>query len=506
MRTAPSWLLKMLVAASVLMGHPSLDANAQSRLEIIEPGPGRAGSLLTELLTAPYTVRLPDVRQLEIPADSSFDRTLVVLGSDLMFAGTVNGDLVVVGGDLYLRPGASVSGRAVAFGGGVYPARVGDSLPEMLAFRNVTYDLRLGDRDAIGLVYRSLARDYTNVFSLPGLYGLRIPVYDRVNGLSVSVGPRLRLLDERLTLDPTLAYRSDLGEVDPALTAAFVVGGNAVTAQAGRGTFSNDGWSRPDVLNSFASLSFGGDTRNYWRAWRLEGMVSRDHMLAIGQLSTTAGVRWEDARSVGPESGTRSGPWSLIRSNDEIDGMLRPNPPVMRGSITSALVEGTLSTFLGDMTSRSTLRLEAPLSAADDSRWVQGTLDAELTMPTFGNQLLLITTHAMATAGDTPPPQRWAYLGGGATLATMDLLQQGGDVLLYIDAAYVVPLPQPLLPMVGPPVFALRYAVGGAGVGSLPSLTQNVGGGIGFSMLRLDLLVDPSTGRTSFGLSVSPFR
>jgi len=88
----------------------------------------------------------------------------------------------------------------------------------------------------------------------------------------------------------------------------------------------------------------------------------------------------------------------------------------------------------------------------------------------------------------------------------MDLLQQGGDVLLYIDAAYVVPLPQPLLPMVGPPVFALRYAVGGAGVGSLPSLTQNVGGGIGFSMLRLDLLVDPSTGRTSFGLSVSPFR
>jgi hypothetical protein len=75
-----------------------------------------------------------------------------------------------------------------------------------------------------------------------------------------------------------------------------------------------------------------------------------------------------------------------------------------------------------------------------------------------------------------------------------------------LDGAYVVPLPRPELPIVGAPVVALRYAVGGAGVGSLPSLVQNVGGGIGFRLARLDFLVDPATGRTSFGLSVTPFR
>ncbi|MHB1222554.1 MAG: hypothetical protein ACYC2G_00700, partial [Gemmatimonadaceae bacterium] len=141
----------------------------------------------------------------------------------------------------------------------------------------------------------------------------------------------------------------------------------------------------------------------------------------------------------------------------------------------------------------------------DDSRWVQTTLDARLTVPTFGTQYLSLYGHAVATAGDAAPPQRWSYLGGGATIATLDRLSQGGDMLLYIDGAYVVPLPRPLFPVVGAPVVALRYAVGGAGVGSLPALVQNVGGGVGFSLVRLDFLVDPATGRTSFGLSVTPF-
>lgn len=502
-------LLKLLVAATILTAYAAADVGAQSRLEIVAPGPGSAGALLVELLAQPYTFRLPDVRQLEIPADSSYDRSFIVVGSDLMFAGTVRGDVVVIGGNLYLRPGASVSGRAVAFGGGVYPARVGDPLPETIAFRDLTYDLRLGDGDTIGLVYRSLKQsrsDVLSAFSLPGLYGLNIPAYDRVNGLSLSAGPRIRLFDERLTLDPTVTYRSDLGEVDPALGAEFTVGGNQVTARAERGTFSNDGWSQPDVLNSLSSLFFGGDSRNYWRAWRLDGSVAREHMLTDGTLGVSVGARWEDARSVGPEVGTRSGPWSAFRSRDEIRGMRRPNPPVMRGSILSAIAEGSWTLLRGDMSGQGVLRLEAPISTADDSHWLQGTVDADLTMPTFGSQTLSLSAHAVATAGDTPPPQRWAYLGGGPTIATMNPLQQGGDVLLYLNAEYVVPLPKPQFPIVGPPLVAFRYAVGGAGLGSLPSLTQNVGGGIGFSMIRLDLLVDPATGRTSFGLSVSPFR
>ncbi len=507
MRLRSKWVLKVLVAMALLVAHPAHKADAQSRLNIVEPAPGRAGSLLAEILARPYAARLPDVRQVEIPTDSTFDSTLVVLGSDLMFSGTVHGDLVVVGGDLHLRPGASVSGRAVAFGGGVYPARVGDSLPEMIAFRDLTFDLRLGSGDVIGLVYRPIARDYRrDVFSLPGLYGLKVPAYDRVNGLSVTAGARLRLLDERLALDPSVTYRSDLGEVDPGLGAALKVGGNNVSLRAERGTFSNDLWSRPDMVNSFTSLFFGRDSRNYWRAWRLEGSLGREHMLSNGTLAASAGARWEDARSVGPDVGTNSGPWSVFRSNDEVKGMLRPNPPVMNGSILSALAEGTWTVFKDGMRGRSTLRLEAPLSATDDSRWLQGTLNAELMMPTFGNQILSFTAHGVATAGDTPPPQRWAYMGGSSTIATMNPLEQGGDVLLYLDASYVVPLPKPQLPFAGVPVFALRYAVGGAGIGSLPSLTQNVGGGIGFSMVRLDLLVDPSSGRTSFGLSVSPFQ
>lgn len=497
------WLVGAL---AMIAAQPARAALAQSRLEIVEPAPGRAGALLAEVLARPYLLRLPAERQVELPTDSSFDRSLVVVGADLMLAGSVRGDVVVVGGDLFLRPGAHVSGRAIAFGGGVYPTPVGDVEGQMIAFRDLTFDVQPANgEDVVRVAYRSTAFDYRQHVSLPGLYGLRLPAYDRVDGLSIPVGPRLRLAGDRLGLDPVVTYRSDLGVVDPALEAELALGSrDALVARAERGTFTNDGWSRPDAVNSAAALFLGSDARNYWRATRVEARLRREYALADGPFTVAGGVRWEDARSVGPETGSRSGPWAL-RDADAVEGMLRPNPPVLRGRLASALVDGTMTLQRADIAGGATLRLEAPLSTPDDGRWLQGTLDAHLAVPTFGAQRLTVAAHAVATAGDVAPPQRWSYLGGGATIATMDRLAQGGDMLLYLDAAYLVPLPRPQLPFVGAPVVALRYAVGGAGVGSLPSLVQNVGGGIGFSVVRLDVLVDPTTGSAALSLSVSPF-
>ena len=89
-------------------------------------------------------------------------------------------------------------------------------------------------------------------------------------------------------------------------------------------------------------------------------------------------------------------------------------------------------------------------------------------------------------------------MGGAGTLATVDLLALGGDHLLFLQGDYMIPLEIIKLPIVGNPFIGLRYAVGNAGVGELPSLIQNLGVGIGASFLRVDFSFDPASNRSPF--------
>jgi hypothetical protein len=110
----------------------------------------------------------------------------------------------------------------------------------------------------------------------------------------------------------------------------------------------------------------------------------------------------------------------------------------------------------------------------------------------------------------TAVPQRYGYLGGAGTLATVNLLAIGGDRLLYVEGEYRIPIALVQLPFMGSPYLALRYAAGNAGVGELPALIQNVGPALGIGPLRVDYAVDPASNRSpfsrrsavSFGLSL----
>ncbi|HET6761901.1 MAG TPA: hypothetical protein VFH13_07350, partial [Gemmatimonadaceae bacterium] len=112
---------------------------------------------------------------------------------------------------------------------------------------------------------------------------------------------------------------------------------------------------------------------------------------------------------------------------------------------------------------------------------------------------------------DILPPQRFAYLGGSGTLATVDLLALGGDNLLYVQGDYVIPIERIVLPLVGSPFLAFRYAAGNAGLGEIPSLIQNLGVGVGVSFFRVDYTIDPAQNRSplsrrsavTFGVSLS---
>jgi len=130
--------------------------------------------------------------------------------------------------------------------------------------------------------------------------------------------------------------------------------------------------------------------------------------------------------------------------------------------------------------------------------FTQGTLHATVGFPTFGTQTFAFKTHAVLTGSNFVPPQRYAYLGGAGTLATVDLLAIGGDHLFYAEGEYMIPIERIVLGMLGSPFVALRYAAGSAGVRELPALIQNLGVGVGVSVLRVDYSIDPAGNRSPF--------
>src|SRR6185312_4599595 len=73
-------------------------------------------------------------------------------------------------------------------------------------------------------------------------------------------------------------------------------------------------------------------------------------------------------------------------------------------------------------------------------RFTQTTFNADVRFPTFGPQHFALHAHGVLTAGDTAPPQRFAYLGGAGTLPTLDVLSLGGDHLLYLLGVYTIPI------------------------------------------------------------------
>lgn len=496
-------VLALLVSLVPLLLAPApLGAQDQPRVYVREPGPGEPGVILQKALERPYVI-VHERWNTRLFRDSVFDRTVVVLGSDASVASTVHGDLIVVGGDIYLRPGARIDGRAMSYGGGVYDSEQAVVEGGRFSYWDTRFHIVRSD-DEIALDYRAPnVLEQTGFLSLPLLYGLRIPSYTRVDGLGIPWGPRLTIGERggnELVLDPTVTYRSDIGAFDPALRARLRLGpGWSANAFAGRGTFTNDEWIESDLINSLKVFIDGRDYRNYWRADRVEGSVARTWTGDDGEVTLWGGARTERAWSI-----TAGGPWS-VRGRTAGDGMIRVNPVVERGRISSALagVRGSLS--LPEILLSASVQLERPFETPGDERFTQATIDAGVELATFAAQSFELRSHALLTAGDTAPPQRFSYFGGSGTLPTFSVLEFGGEQLLLIESAYNIPIGAVRVPLLGPPVLSLRHAIGAAGVGKLPEFEQNLIARISLGILAVQYAIDPATRNDTFSVGlVSP--
>lgn len=493
-----------LVAVAVVTACASSPLAGQTAT-VVDPGPGRPGRALLALLAGPHRVLVTRDSLLALPRDSVVDATIVIVGARrVTVASRVAGSVVVIGGDLFLHPGVAIEGDAIAFGGGVYSTGLGTVRGRILAYRDFTFDVAESG-GMYRLTYRELSVDELRHFELPGpLYGVRIPSYDRSNGLSFPWGPRFNWPDPRVTLDPVLTYRLDLGAIDPDLRAELSLSRvSRVLLLAGRTTRTNEDWIRGALFNSVTTLFSGTDVRNYRRADRAEIRYERDLEREWGILIPMLGAAVERSTSVGPGIGATSHPWSLFKRSDRVDGMLRPNPPVRHGRLSSLLAGGDVEWEGQDVRIVGRALIEGTVEATDEQRFVQTTLDTRVDFPAFRDHTFRFEAHAIVTFGDPASPQRFSYLGGSGTLPTLDLLSKGGDHLLFVESRYTIPIERIEIRFLGSPSIAVRHMIGTAGVDQLPGFVNNVGLRLAFSLIKADFVIDPETRDTDFSVGLS---
>jgi hypothetical protein len=501
---------RAVMADTAGVGRLGRAASLTRAARVRELGPGQAGRLLREVLGRPRLVVVPETT-LVLGRDARVDSSLVVIGT--VYSGArVRGDVVALG-DLFLRPGAVVEGRAIAIGGGVYPSSLAEVRGETLAFRDleagtVSLDGRaLPASTALAIDIRDPRPAVVSRVLFPGTLGLRIPLYDRIDGASVTVGPEISLDTGRVRLEPTLTYRTHLGAVDPALRASFEPrGGRRLELRVQRGTFTNEEWIRSDLVNSATVLASGIDVRNYFRADRAELVLFRRLARGATVLAPYAGVLAERSWSVPRDSLATSLPYS-VWGRDDVEGVRRPNPAVTGGRLASVLLGLTANGAAGEYQIASNVRLEAAPLVQRAEGFAQATLDLQVGRPLFRTHLAELFAHTRVSAGGDVPSQRWGYLGGNGTLPSTLLLTMGGDQLLFGELRYTVPVPGVRLPLVGAPLISARWIAGTAGVRSLPAPTHNVGLRLALGFVRVEYLLDPTgKGRRAFGVGLGLLR
>jgi hypothetical protein len=451
----------------------------------------RAAELAREVLARGSYLRID--RDTVLPATFAATGDVVIYDAEVRLEGSVAGSVVVIGGHLYLRPGSRVGGPIAVLDGGVYPS----ARSEHVAILEGNPSTRVAVTPGAARGDTTLAAEIVGP-PFPSRVGISTspyPTYDRVNGVTATVGGVFRLSpDERGgTVSAFASYRfrqeNHVGggvRLDLPLRFQSV----RLTAEASRATRTNDVWLRNDFTNTISSVVLGNDYRDYYDADRASVFVNRPVAKPIIQgetwLGPRLGVQVERARSLDDLN-----PYSVLG-----DGLDRENPPVLEGTIVSAIAGAVFRWRTPTIQFDADGQVERGFG---DASFTQATVWSDFYAATFRGQSMRIFARAMMPIATDAPPQRYGILGGSGTLPTLAIGQFRGDHLAYVTSEYLIASPYKIrVPYLGEPRLELVHATGAAWTGDMPRWEQNVGGGVRFFLARGGIMIDPVTGRTSF--------
>jgi hypothetical protein len=431
-------------------------------------------------------------RDTVVSSDESVEGDLLVLEGQVRLSGVIEGDVYVVDGDLFLRPGARVSGDIVVLSGGYHGSGMATVVGE------VTW--RPADRYTVMPVGGGYeihpVEDPPDAVDLHGLYGFKSPTYQRVDAVTVSWGVTFRAITWawRPTLELVGRYRSGQGEFEGTVRQFWHPGPVHFGIEAERVTRTNESWTRAPVSNSLSYLVLGDDFRDYYGSDRVAFVVRGG---GDGWWTPEFGIEWEDAWS------RNAGDHFTLFGSDTV----RDNPAIDHGQDWSARVSVEADRSTGEAGRLiGGLRLQvADSTLAGDFTYVLGEVTARWQTPGFGSHEVDVLALARGDLAGTLPGQRWTGFGGRATLPTFDVMEFRGPRMVYGHAGYSIPIQVLRAGGLGAPA-----VFGRVGMGTTWSASQsaewlvNVVAGLRFWVLEGGIAWDPD-GRESRGYAIFRF-
>lgn len=328
-----------LVPATLLLLILPLGVGSQER-EIEDAGlPRTTADRLVAIASDPATHHLPAESRIE--ADSVIVGDVVVMGR-LYLAGRVEGELIVVHGDLEMADGARVTGDLTVIQGDVIGSDAVTIGGTLIAYRRSSRLVQRGDRRReVATAPKPLTRDVkaTSSFRL-SLHG---EDYNRVEGLPVTAGPILdtggrnpfrvrahviwRSQGQAPLATDRLGYRVS-GEQFIGGRRAFRVGGGIHSTVS-----PVESWGLSDRENAWSTFLLHTDHRDHFERrgwWALARATPRSHPVEL-----TLEYRDEEHGSLGAGD-----PWTLFRR----DRIWRAQPMAAEGSLRSAVLTAQLDT------------------------------------------------------------------------------------------------------------------------------------------------------------------
>ncbi|MCL7928353.1 MAG: hypothetical protein M8841_11255 [marine benthic group bacterium] len=425
---------------------------------------------------ADYAVLTSDT-VLRVPA--SPDRSILVLDAAVRLATTVPGDVFVVDGDLFLRPGARVEGDVVVLGGGYYASELAEVSGEVTYLPNELYSVARTDGG-----WRIFPiREEPKAVDLHGLYGFGFPYYQRVDAVTLRWGATLRATGWawQPSLEGELRFITEQGEFQGTLKQYWYPSGSFQFGfEAERVTRTNEDWIRGDISNSLSYFFVGDDFRNYYGADRVSIVLRGSETASLQPLLS---VEWEEASS-------KEARKQFVLFGDDEPAL---NPVVDEGETVSLIAGLGFQQRGADRRFEASVRAEvADSSIAGDFSFVFGEARLYWLTPGFGSHEVELFGIVRGDLSGDLPAQRWSAFGGRATLPTFDLLSFRGPRLVYGQASYLIPISALRVAMIGPPKVLLRAVAGSAwGPDDSEDFESNLIAGLRWSVFEAGVAVDP---------------
>lgn len=418
-----------------------------------------------------------------VPAHDTIHGNVVVVKARFILEGTIAGDLTGLGANIYLRPAAHVTGQVANVAGGYYPselAKVGNVEDRPLAPYHITRS------DGGYVIEGTVTRPAMRL-----LGGMRMPEYNRVDGLRVEVGPQL-LLNHMAGVEPIIT-----GSIGYATERKDFFGRAELLLKRGRSTLAagweddvtltNDEWIRRALNNSIAFLWAGHDYRNYYAADRT--YVEFRRVLERGPRTSQYWVRGQNETAHSLVAGD---PYIIWKPDS-----IRFNDPVPHTRIASVIVGvnsvWSNATSLADLTGS----IEIAGNRGTSADYAFNAYRAQLiyAMKALANHTLQVTANFRGPlpGTDSLPLQRWTFVGGSNTLYTFRLNEFRGDRLAFVETEYRIPFrPELRLPLLGRPTLRLMHNVGMAWSHDVKrDFEQNIGARIQFPLAYARVVTNP---------------